>query len=476
MFKKTNYKGICLGIIVLFILSAWTPISGKTELSTIEKSISNHTPQLQEHDAVVSCSTYGIGNIDIETKVLMTHSEAKLLLEKIETYSKLLHDPQSAEALTQQEEIIHLAIKHNLIPEDTLSSLRKMQLPQQRVLSIYKPTPMSSADEWFCNYAAGGEGGATPVIIFPRLTPILLFPIPRLFYRWNARYGFASCGGLRSGTGFMAEGEQTGRAIGFWGIGFSVFLPPVMAFGIIGYALYCSVEADHIEFWPPNYPPEINAVYPLDGSSNIPISTSELSFNIDDYENELMSYSVTTDPDVGGGNANLKPDGTYTIPVSGLEGTETYSWTVTVSDGPNTVDSTFTFTTESVAPIVENPSPEDGEKFVPITLSELQCHIRDPQGDSMDYTIQTSPDIGSGSGSIVGEGWVNTPVHDLDNMTEYIWYVNVTDGSHWKHKTFSFQTEPMMIFMATTHSKRAWEALPKKREGRGSACRFFVKT
>ena len=78
MFKKTNYKGTCLGIIVLFILSAWTPISGKTELSTIEKSISNHTPQLQEHDAVVTCSTYGIGNIDIDILVKKNYSPLAL--------------------------------------------------------------------------------------------------------------------------------------------------------------------------------------------------------------------------------------------------------------------------------------------------------------------------------------------------------------------------------------------------------------
>lgn len=154
----------------------------------------------------------------------------------------------------------------------------------------------------------------------------------------------------------MAVGDQTGTTLGFWCIGFSVFLPPVMAFGIIGYALYCSVEAEYIEFYPPNYPPEVNAVYPLDGAVNIPISTSELSFHIDDYENELMSYSVITNPDIGTGNGNLKPDGTYTITISGLEGTENYSWTVAVADGPNTVEETYNFSTEAVAPIISNPT------------------------------------------------------------------------------------------------------------------------
>jgi hypothetical protein len=159
-----------------------------------------------------------------------------------------------------------------------------------------------------------------------------------------------------------------------------------------------------------------------------------------------MSYSVTTNPDIGTGNGNLKPDGTYTIPISGLEGTETYSWTVQVSDGPNTVEETYSFSTEPVAPIIENPTPEDGQRFVPITISELRCHLRDLQGDHMDYTIETVPDIGSGSGTIVGNGFVDIPISNIENMTQYSWFVNVTDGVHWKHKVFTFQTEPIMVF------------------------------
>jgi hypothetical protein len=159
-----------------------------------------------------------------------------------------------------------------------------------------------------------------------------------------------------------------------------------------------------------------------------------------------MSYSVITSPDIGTGNGNLKPDGTYDVPISGLEGTETYSWTVTVSDGPNTVEETYNFSTEPVAPIVENPTPEDGKRFVPITIPELRCHLRDLQGDQMDYTIETSPDIGSDSGTVVGNGFVSLPINNLNHLTNYFWYINVTDGVHWKHKTYSFQTEPIMVF------------------------------
>ncbi len=121
-------------------------------------------------------------------------------------------------------------------------------------------------------------------------------------------------------------------------------------------------------------------------------------------------------------------------------------WQVEVSDGVNNVATAFTFTTEPVAPIVSNPVPEDGARYVPVDLSQLSFHLSDPQGDLMDYTVETSPDIGSGSGFGVGEGTYNIDVSNLDFSQEYKWFVNVTDGIHWKHKVFSFQADHNMVF------------------------------
>jgi hypothetical protein len=64
----------------------------------------------------------------------------------------------------------------------------------------------------------------------------------------------------------------------------------------------------------------------------------------------------------------------------------------------------------------------------------------------MDYTVETSPDIGSGSGTGVGDGTYTVDVSGLDYLTNYTWYVNVTDGTYWKHKVFSFRTAPKMVF------------------------------
>ena len=441
-------KFVCLVIVVLFLFSTCTSLSGSS-INKMDTELAVNTPEtnLQDHEAVVSCSTYGLGQEDVEQKSTMTRVEASLLLDMINAYAVVIaQDPHSTDATDLQQEIITLASEYGLVPRDTLSQIHRMRVPRKPLLPQISLGPMSKASEWFCNYAAGGEGGASPVIILPRLIPILLTPIPRIYYRWNCKIGFSSVGGLRSGTGFYATGEQSGTALGFWGIGFSIFLPPVQAFGIIGYALHCSVEAEHLQMWPPNYPPEVNAVFPLDEAVNIPISTSELSFYIDDYENELMSYSVITNPDIGTGNGNLKPDGTYTVPISGLEGSESYTWTVQVSDGPNTVEDTFGFSTEQVAPIVSSPNPEDGAYLVPIDLSELRFHLRDLQGDLMDYTVETVPDIGSGSGTDVNDGFFTVSVSGLEHLRIYKWYVNATDGTHWKHKVFSFQTEMIMEF------------------------------
>jgi len=37
-------------------------------------------------------------------------------------------------------------------------------------------------------------------------------------------------------------------------------------------------------------------------------------------------------------------------------------------------------------------------------------------------------------------------ISGLDYSTEYTWYVNVTDGTYWKHKVFDFQAEHKMVF------------------------------
>ncbi|MBN1280754.1 MAG: DUF2341 domain-containing protein, partial [Candidatus Thermoplasmatota archaeon] len=164
-----------------------------------------------------------------------------------------------------------------------------------------------------------------------------------------------------------------------------------------------------------------------------------------------MSYNVTTDPDIGSDSGGLKPDGIYTIPITGLESLTTYTWYIQVTDGKDTVEKTCSFITEPVAPIISNPMPTDGERHVPTDLQMLHFTLKDYQGDAMDYTVETSPFIGSGAAAHVHNGTYTVPVTGLQNFTTYRWFINATDGQHWTRKTFSFQTDVPSVFDPFAH-------------------------
>jgi len=454
---EKNYlyrKGIVFIVIVFFICASFgSNIGGYSEeINQIDADVAD-VYESQEN-VVVTCYTFGFSG-EPSQEITMPISEAEFLYDKIkELQIEIARDPLSDKTKQLQNEIIALADEHNLLPaglsaETLKSCLIQSSRPQHPRIKL--PRLQNRASEMFCNYVSIGSGTSFPIIILPRLIPILLTPIPRLFVRWSTMDGVTSCGGLRSGTGFIATGAQNGIALGFWGIGFSIFLPPFMAYGLLGYALFASVNAQEIELWPPNRLPVISDVNPSNKAENIPISLSELSFRIQDGDGELMDYIVETSPDIGSANVQNKGDELYTVPVSGLEGSTEYTWSVKVTDGEDWTNESYTFTTVPVAPFVSDPVPPDGSDIVLVSLSQLSFTLTDYQGDPMDYTVETSPDIGSDSATGVGDGTYTVDVIGLDYSTEYTWYVNVTDGTYWKHETFTFTTLPegVIIFHPT---------------------------
>jgi len=439
-------REIIFGIIILLISTSVIPVfSGNATEQIKEKNIGSASLLTPEKTTSLSFYVFGKTKLEKHDVVVSSQDATQIYTQLQELNKELAAHPFSEKTRQLKQEFFNLLEEKNVIPagvsqEELMSLLQPSMTPPHNSLKSLLPFE-GKASEWRCSFVSSGTGSMVPIIILPRLIPILLTPIPRVLIRWNVKEGLTSCGGLYSGTGFIAYGEQKGFAVGFWGIGLTFSLPPIMnVYGLAGYAFYASVNADEIEHYPPNNPPEITQTDPVDGQQMVPISTSELRFSIKDDDGDLMSYTVTTNPDIGSGSGGLKPDGVYSIPISGLESLTTYTCHIQLTDGKDSTEKTVTFTTEPVAPIISNPSPADGEHHVPTDTQLLQFTLKDFQGDAMDYTVQTSPNIGSGSGVGVHDGTYTVAISGLLNSTAYHWYVNATDGEHWTRKTFSFQT------------------------------------
>jgi len=428
--------------VAFFLISSCVPGIKNTSQTTI--GATSELQKVNTHDdAHITSYINGVP----QTQILSYESGIYLKELFSQLVSANARDPCSSETRDLQRQILQFAEENSLLPPDitadeifTQLTLRNQRRTPQHIHDFSPMDYEGTGQEIFCNFVSLGEGSAFPVIILPRFIPIIMAPIPRLFVGWKTDAGYTSCGGLVSGTGFIASGQQKGFAVGFWGIGFSIFLPPVRSYGMFGYALYARASAEYMEYYPPNNPPEITQTDPVDGQEMVPVATSELRFSIEDIDGDLMSYNVTTSPDIGSGSGGLKPDGVYSIMLSGLDSLTTYTCVIQVTDGKDTVEKTITFTTEQATPLISNPIPYDNERDVPMNLPQLEFTLKDYQSDAMEYTVQTSPDIGSDHKTGVHDGTYIIPISGLVYGDEYCWFVNVTDGTHWARKMYSFIT------------------------------------
>lgn len=99
--------------------------------------------------------------------------------------------------------------------------------------------------------------------------------------------------------------------------------------------------------------------------------------------------------------------------------------------------------TVNAAPILSNPDPEDGDKYIDYNPT-LSIDITDVNSDLLNVTFKTNA---SGSWQQLSsiEGYNGTYTDsNAENMnssdTTYYWSVNVTDGFTWTNQTYSFTT------------------------------------
>lgn len=91
------------------------------------------------------------------------------------------------------------------------------------------------------------------------------------------------------------------------------------------------------------------------------------------------------------------------------------------------------------APVVSSPNPSHNAINVDKNLASLTATITDGDGDEMDWTIETYPDIGSSSGTRYN-GQISHSLAGqipLDFDTQYTWWVNVTDG--WNPVSYEYK-------------------------------------
>jgi hypothetical protein len=197
--------------------------------------------------------------------------------------------------------------------------------------------------------------------------------------------------------------------------------------------------------------PQIGSPSPANGASNVSTGLSTLSFNLFDYQGHPMNFSVTTAPNVGGGTGTNVSNGKYTVPISGLSSSTTYSWTVNATvnttNGTYTNATTYTFTTTGGLPpstlLITAPSPANGQTNVSTSLKTLSFNLNDSLGNPMNYTVTTIPNIvvSGGTGTNVLNGKYTVSIGGLSNSTTYQWAVNATDGSLSTLANYTFMTQ-----------------------------------
>jgi len=176
----------------------------------------------------------------------------------------------------------------------------------------------------------------------------------------------------------------------------------------------------------------------LEGASFAQINLDNYVTDVEDPDDDIdWSYSDNTGLLV----SIVNRVATISTPSSNWYGVETITFTAEDTGGlTDSDDVTFTVTAHD-APFFSGLSISSGATEVSIGTTSLGITIEDPDGDSIDWTIETSPSIGSNSGSGESNGSKSCSISGLAYSTTYTWFVNATDGTHWTNGSYTFTTE-----------------------------------
>ncbi len=200
-----------------------------------------------------------------------------------------------------------------------------------------------------------------------------------------------------------------------------------------------------------NSEPDISSPNPSNNSIDVSIDLSTLNVTIEDPEGDYFNWSIETSPYIGGSSSSDDNNGTCTCGVGGLNYNTTYYWFVNCTDSGsgNWENETFSFTTiaddpgssGNNSPIVTDPDPTNESTISADSLSSLNISISDPEGDSIDWSIETSPYIGDNSATNDVNGTKTSEITEqLTPGSTYYWFVNCTDSGsgNWTKRSYWF--------------------------------------
>ncbi len=99
--------------------------------------------------------------------------------------------------------------------------------------------------------------------------------------------------------------------------------------------------------------PGISNINPPNQANSIPVGLTQLRFNLNDSNGDLMTYTVQTSPNIGALSGSVH-NSTISVPASGLSYFTTYHWYINVTDGTNWNRQVFTFMTKPQSLIADS--------------------------------------------------------------------------------------------------------------------------
>jgi len=109
--------------------------------------------------------------------------------------------------------------------------------------------------------------------------------------------------------------------------------------------------------------PIIYDVFPI-GLANMPDISPELNFNIIDFQDDLMNYTVSTSPDIGRSSGINVGNGRYSVQLHDIEYYQTYEYRIELTDGTHTINNIFTFTPAPPGDDLTPPKAKTGPDII----------------------------------------------------------------------------------------------------------------